>query len=349
MAYRVLNDDDIKAWNNDYKTQADALAAEGDLTEKARLTAKLQSLGTQVEEHLNGVARTLRDYYTQHRAKVDNWVNLSEQAIKNARKAAAAYKKDTSTGAPAQIQQTVADLDLWAKAITDDARDFGAAWFAYRNAPATHVPDKYQASFQQVRQKVMEDQKAITNKLTRIQGYKNEAEALLKLTAKASMKAGIKAGTGVQRPIETARQDARDLATQMAAELDLLRSPHGLATQPSAMSNALPFVKQNAKDKTFVKNTGNASMLAGRKKTFESGVKLMRTRLASMEKLLATKTKAFRSSELSDGEVKAELKKAQQSLKDARADVKVSEGEAKKGLAAVAEIEKRWATQAKKK
>jgi hypothetical protein len=349
MTYPILDDDDISAWNDDYKVQADALAAEDAQAEKAKLTAKLQSIGTQVEEHLNGVGRTLRVYFDRHDSRVNNWLNLSEKSITGARKAAAAYKKDTSTGVPAQLQQSVSDLDLWAKAITDDARLFGAAWFKYRNNPANNVPLKYQASFAAIRQKVMEDQKAVTTKATRIKGYKAEAEALLQVAAKATMKAGIKAGTGAQRLVAAAQQDARDFAAQMAAEFDLLQSPPGLATQPGAISNALGFVKDDAKNKNFTKTTANAAAVAGRKKTFDSGLKLMRTRLASMEKLHTTKLKGFRSNELSDAAVKTEIKKAEKSLKDARAAVKVSDAEAKKGQGYIAVIEARWAAEAKKK
>jgi len=130
-------------------------------------------------------------------------------------------------------------MTLWAQAITDDAQQFGAAWFHYRSAVANKIPEKYQATFKALRAKVMEDQKTITTKQTKIKGYAAEAEGLVKLAAKATMKSGIKAGTGVQRPIAAAQQDARDLAAQMAAELVEVRSPRGLATQPAAISNAI--------------------------------------------------------------------------------------------------------------
>jgi len=349
MAYKLLDNTDLKGWNTDYETLTDAIANEADPTERAKLTARQQALGTQVEEHLNGVGRQIRAYFTEHKAKVDNWQRLSEQAIANARKAAAAYKKDTSTGVPPQLQQAAADMTLWAQAITDDAQQFGAAWFHYRSAVANKIPEKYQATFKALRAKVMEDQKTITTKQTKIKGYAAEAEGLVKLAAKATMKSGIKAGTGVQRPIAAAQQDARDLAAQMAAELVEVRSPRGLATQPAAISNAMSLARIDAKNKAFTKTTENAAAVAARKKTFESGIKLMRARVAGMEKVLAVKTKAFRSSELTDATVKAEIKAAQQSLKDAKADLKVSEAEAKKGQEAIAEIEKRWAAQAKKK
>lgn len=347
MAYPVLKDTDIKAWNNDYQALADALANEADATERKKLDAKMQSLGTQVEEHLNEVGRQIRAYFSQHSAKVDNWLRLSELAITNARKAAATYKKDTRTGVPPQLQQAVADMTLWAQAITDDAQAFGAAWFGYRAAMANKVPEKYQATFKTLRAKVMEDQKAITTKQTKIKGYIAEAEGLVKLAAKATMKAGIKAGTGVQRPIADAQHDARDLATQMAADLNELRAPRGLATQPGAISNAMQMARNDSKDKAFTNTPANAALVAARKKTFESGIQLMRTRVASMEKVLSTKLKAFRTNELSDATVKAEVKKAQQSLKDAKSDLTVSEAEAKKGQDALAAIEKRWATKAK--
>ncbi len=348
MAYKLLDDADLKGWNGDYEALTNSLATETDQAERAKLTAKQQALGTQVEEHLNGVGRQIRAYFDQHKAKVDNWLRLSDQAITNARKAAAAYKKDTSAGVPPQLRQAAADMALWAQAITDDAQQFGAAWFGYRATVANKVPEKYQATFKAVRAKVMEDQKSITTKQTKIKGYVAEAEGLVKLAAKATMKSAIKTGTGVQRPIAEAQQDARDLAAQMAAELVELRSPRGLATQPGAISNAMSMAKLDSKNKAFVKTTDRAALVSARKKTFESGIKMMRTRVASMEKVLAVKTKAFRNSELSDAVVKADIKAAQKSLKDAKADLKVSEAEAKKGQEAIAEIEKRWAAKAKK-
>jgi hypothetical protein len=349
MAYKLLDNTDIKGWNTDYQTLTDALATETDATERAKLTARQQALGTQVEEHLNAVGRQIRAYFTEHKAKVDNWQRLSEQAITNARKAASTYKKDTSTGVPPQLQQAAADMALWAQAIAADAQEFGAAWFHYRATVANKVPGKYQATFIAMRSKVMEDQKTITTKQTKIKGYVAEAEGLVKLAAKATMKSEIKAGTGVQRPIADAQRDANELAAQMAAELVELRSPRGLATQPAAISNAMSMARNDAKNKGFTKTTENATAVAARKKTFESGIKLMRARAASMEKVLAVKTKAFRSSELADATVKASIKAAKLSLKDAKADLKVSEAEAKKGQDAIAEIEKRWASKAKKK
>ncbi len=343
MAYKVLDDSDIKDWNTEYQRLTQALAGENDEGERAKLTAQLQSLGTQVEEHLNGVGRQIRAYYGQHSKKVDNWLRMSERAIKEARKAAQAYKKDTTKGMPAQIQQAADDMRLWVKAITDDAQDFGAAWFGYRANMASNVPDKYQSGFKTLRAKVMEDQKSITITKAKIQGYVSEAEGLLKVAAKATMKASIKAGTGAQRDIALAQQDARDLAAQMATELDELRNPRGLATQPAAITNGMQMAKADAKNKAFTRTPANVATVNARKKTFESGIKLMRTKAASMEKLLATKTKGFRNRELSDPVVKAEIKKAQRSLKDAQADLKVSETEAKKGRDAIAEIEKRWA------
>ena len=50
--------------------------------------------------------------------------------------------------------------------------------------------------------------------------------------------------------------------------------------------------------------------------------KLMLAKVANMEKVLATKSKGFRSSELADATVKLEMKKAAQSVKDANKDIK---------------------------
>jgi len=347
MAYKVLDDTDIKKWNTDYDDLVKALAAEHDPAEKAKLTAKMQSLGTQVEEHLNGVARQLQGYFKQHTDKVDNWVRMSDQAIANARKAAAVYKKDTSTGLPPQIKQAADDITLWVKAIGDDSQEYGAAWFAYRGAMANKVPAKYQTAFLAVRSKLMDDQKIIITKQTKLKGYAAEAEGLLQVAAKATMKAGIKAGTGVQRPIADAQKDARDLATQMAAELAELRAPRGLATQPSAITNAKDMAKVDSKSKAFNKTPENVTVVNSRKKNVESGIKLMRTRVAGMDKVLATKLKGFRNSELNDPTVKAEIKKAQKSLKEAKVDLSTSELEAKKALDYLATVEKRWAAKGK--
>lgn len=352
MAYKVLDDRDIKKWNLEYEEMSDKLAAlpqNADPTERAKLTADMQALGNQVKAHLDEVGPKMRTYLNQHFAKVDNWVRLSELAITNARKAAATYKKDTSTGVPPQLHQAAADMTLWSKAIADDADEFGDAWFGYRGEMANKIPAQYQASFKALRAKVIEDRKSDTIKQTKIKGYIAEAEGLVKLTAKTTMKAGIKAGSGVQRPIADAQHDARELATQMAAELNELRNPHGFATTPHTISTTMESVRENSKDKAYTKTTGNMALLSGRKKIFENGIQLMRTKAASMEKILATKTRALRSNELSDATVKAEIKKAQQSLKDAKADLKASEVDAKKGMDASVVIEKRWAVEAKKK
>jgi hypothetical protein len=343
MPYKVLDDHDLKEMNAEYKTLAESFAAEANQAEKIKLTAKMQSKGIEVEEYLNNVARQVRAYFTQHSGKVDNWLRLSDTAIANARQAAAAYKKDTTAGVPPQLQQAVNDITLWEQAIGTDADEFGAAWFKYRVGFAAAVPAKYKAAFLALRTKVMEDQKDVTTTRTKVKGYVAEAEGLVQVAAKATMKAGIKAGTGFQRPIADARKDAKALADQMASELNLLRAPHGLAIQPGAITQAMQNARTNSKDMTFTKTTENVTSVSGRKKNVQSGIQLMRTRVASMEKLLATKTKAFRSNELSDPTVKDDVKKAKKSLKDANVDLQVSEGEAKKALDYLAVIEKRWA------
>ncbi len=343
MAYKLLNNAELKAWNATYKEYSDALASEANEVERAKLTAKMQSLGTQVEEHLNEVGRKLRTYFTQHITKVNNWERLSQQAITAARKAAADYKKDTTAGLPPQLQQAVENLRLWEAAMGDDGTALGAAWFGYRaDGDMNKIPLKYRAAFQAVRNKLMDEQKVVSTTRARVKAYQAEAEALLKVAAKATMKAGIKAGTGAQRPIAEAQQDARDLAEQMAAELEKVRNPPGTATAPSTIRTTKQAIRDNAADKGYTRLSGNVTLLNSRKNLLKSGLKLMRTRVAGMGKVLAVRTKSFRSNELADATVKAQLKNAQKFLKDAQTELKTSEADATKGLAYAATIEARW-------
>lgn len=351
MAYKLLDNADLQEWNTAYGELSNAYAAEANKPQRndaelAKLTARMQSLATQVEEHLSEVGRQLRTYYDQHLGKVNNWERLSEQTIAAARKSAADYKKDTSTGLPPQLQQAVEDLGLWDTAIEQDAVQLGAAWFGYRaDGAMNRIPDKHKAAFRSLRSKLMDEQKPVTTIRTKIKGYKAEAEGLVKVAAKATMKAGIKAGTGVQRPISQARDEARALAQDMADELERVRNPPGTATAPNSIRTTKQSIRENSQDRNYTKTPGNVTLLTSRKNLLKTGIKLMHTRVAAMEKLLAVRTKAFRSNELSDATVKADMKRAQKSLKDAQTELKATEAHASKGLEYAAAIEARWETQ----
>ena len=320
--YPKLSADDVKQWDTDYEQLRGQLAQEPDNQNKEKLEGELQSLAVRIEERLTKDIQAVRRYSKTRHHNVDAFVNEAQNELKLARDKAAEFKKKPGkAGLPPQVRASVQKIADIEKAYQADGLDYGGAWFEYRGSPVKNVPVKHLRTFKTIQGQLVEDDKVLGLALQKIVSAQHQAEALLAITDKAAMKAGIKAGTGAQRPSADTQKAATDLAAQMATLLNLLRAPNDMSSPPNTISTGKGTLTGVANDPKFLKQPN--AMKTARSVWFNVQLtrKLMTTKAANMEKVLATKSKGFRSSELSDPVVKAELKKAAQSVKDAHKDI----------------------------
>ena len=322
-SYPKLSAADVKQWDDDYKQLRGQLAQEQDLQQKEKLEGELQALAVKIEERLTKDIQAVRRYSKTRHHNVDSFVNEAQTELKRAKDKAAEFKKKPGkAGLPPQVKDSIKKITDIEKAFQADGLDYGGAWFDYRGSPVREAPEKYIRSFKTIQAQLVEDDKVLGVALQKIVAAQHQAEALLAITDKAAMKAGIKAGTGAQRPIEDAQKAAQELEAQMASLLHLLRDPADMSTPPRGITSGKESLIGVARDPKYLQQPN--AMKAARSVWFNVQLtrKLMLAKVANMEKVLATKSKGFRSSERADPVVKLEIEKAAQSVKDANKDIK---------------------------
>jgi hypothetical protein len=323
MAYPKLSADDVKHWDDDYEDLEDKLGHESDDQKKAEFTAAMQSLAVKIEERLNADIQAARRYSKTRRQNADKFAADAEAELKRARNTAAAFKKKPGkTNLPAQLKQSIQKIADLEQDFQDDGLAYGAAWFDYRSSPVSNVPDKYTATYTAIQGSIVNDDKRLGVQLQKIIAAKHQAEALLAITDKAAMKADIKAGTGTQRPIADAQQAARDLATQMDTLLNLLHHPSDMSTPPTGIISGKGTLTGLLTDKKFWNNPAGMKTARSVWSNVQIANKLITTKAANMEKVLATRTRGFRTKELADPVVAKEMKTAADKVKEAKKEVK---------------------------
>ena len=339
-SYPKLSAADVKQWDDDYKQLRGQLAQEQDLQQKEKLEGELQALAVKIEERLTKDIQAVRRYSKTRHHNVDSFVNEAQAELKLAKDKAAEFKKKPGkAGLPPQVKDSIEKITDIEKAFQADGLAYGDAWFDYRGSPVREAPEKYIRTFKTIQGQLVEDDKVLGMALQKIVAAQHQAEALLAITDKAAMKAGIKAGTGAQRPIEDAQIAAKELAAQMASLLLLLRDPADMSTPPRGITSGKESLIGVARDPKYLQQPN--AMKAARSVWFNVQLtrKLMLAKVANMEKVLATKSKGFRSSELADPAVKLELKKAAQSVKDANKDIKALDADYAAAKKAIDELE----------
>ena len=340
MAYAKLSAADVKKWDDDYNDLQVELSRETDDQKKAALTAAMQALAVKVEERLNADIQAARRYSQTRHQNADKFVAEARAELKQAQATAAAFKKKPGkTELPPQLKYSIKKISDLEQAFHDDGQAYGAAWFDYRASPTKKVPAKYTATYFAVQGAIVNDDKKLGVQLQKIIAARHQAEALLAITDKAAMKASIKSGTGTQRPIADAQKSARDLAAQMAALLNLLHHPADLSTPPDGITSGAANLAGVAKDDNFLKQPNAMKTARSLWSNVQIANKLATTKAANMEKVLATRTKGFRSKELADPVVAAEMKKAAQSVKDANKVVKDKQADYAKARKAIDKLE----------
>jgi hypothetical protein len=138
---------------------------------------------------------------------------------------------------------------------------------------------------------------------------------------KAAMKSRMKDGRA-QRPLADAQAAAAKVATEMAEALKDFHQPANRTPGPSTVTRSAQYLKQFSQDKAFA--TSRENLIQARKAWTQADLafQTMTSKATSMEKVLASQTKGFRSNELADPKVKTELAEAARDAKAAKAEQK---------------------------
>jgi hypothetical protein len=324
MAYTKLSIAQITKIDSDYKLVKDQLqAVDLPRQQKTALEKKQQTYLLQAQQRLKNIIGVTEGYFETHKNNTEQWLTEAENLFKNAQVAAAKYRKDPTTQDNATfVENFVADIAARKNRYGVDSHDYGEAWEAVRAYNAANLPKEATEEFTTDRAKLIGDQRAVIAAGNKLAELSKQAEALKDIIAKASMKKDMKGGAE-QRNIGVARTAAKAVADDLAEQLRLLLHPVSMNTPAPAKiqtgaqqlqgANGLPNYPQTKKDWVTA---------LGFWQDVELAQKNLVTRAASMEKVLATRTRGFRSNELSDKTVKAELAKAAKSVKDVKAEVK---------------------------
>jgi hypothetical protein len=299
----------------------------------------VSQLEQKIERRLNKDIRTAKIYLGQHQKKIAQWLSDAKTDLKQAQAAVAAIKKEPANHQNKErLRQLIEAIAGYGRAMDTDVNELAEAWLEYREDPIRNAPASLRANFNAVRGSIINSQKGDTVKRAKLEAARLQALALLKLEAKATMKAGIKAG-GDQRAIGVAQQAAREVVAQMDNLLDQIINPVGYTPAPGSVTESANNLVKYAGQKSWFDRPTNLTPSRGLWSKVEQGYTMYQTRTAAMEKILVTQKRSFRSNELSDSMVKAELAKAEDRVKQAKAIVKQAAADYKKGKPAIAKIE----------
>jgi hypothetical protein len=317
MDYPVLNTTAVAKMISDIGQLNHDLAGKTNDTERAKVTAQIQSTGIKLEERLNKDIRILKGYFTTHQDKATRWLAQSQVELKDATNLAAAFKKDPKkTELMPQLKRAIDGIDLIQQTANQDFQEYGQAIVPYRALGSTAETKKYFTTFSEIRGRMIDDEMANMVKKRQIDNLRKQADALLDVTAKASMKADIKKTGAAQRPIGDAQAAAKALVSELDHDLVELNTPPGMLPKPSTIrAQGILIFTGLAANKNLVK--GDKDSVDKTWKNVDGAYQTAAARLATMKKVAATRTKGFRSNELSDPVVKAELAKAQDRIKTA--------------------------------
>lgn len=324
MAYTKLSIAQITKLDGDYKIAKDALDG-GNLSEKdqKKFAKAVQDIPGQAAQRLENVMGITESYFEDHEALTNRLLGEAESLLKNAKAAAEAYRKKPADPSNATHVTNFAHAIAQRRdAYDQDSREFGAAWGDVRAFNATNLPKQAVEEFTTRRAKVIGDQRALLVAGNKLAAAAKQAEAYKAIIGKASMKKDMKEGSE-QRNIGVARTAAEAVATELAEAFANLMQNSMTSPAPQAIKTGATQLGQVAKMKDYPTTKKDWITAHGFWQTVDQAQKNMLTKVAAMEKVLATRTRGFRTNELKDAQVKVELAKAAKSLKDAQAQVKL--------------------------
>ena len=329
MAYIKTSIAQITKLDADYKIAKDALDG-GNLAQKdqKKFTKQMAEIPGQAAQRLMNAIEITQDQFDEHKTNTTRWLSEAESLLKNAKAAAVAYKKKPADQTNATyVNNFAGEIATRKNSYDRDSHDFGEAWSDVRAFNATNLPREAMEEFTTARAKIIGDQPALLAMGHKIGEAAKQAEALKAIIAKASMKKDIKAG-GEQRNIGVARTQAKAVADELAEARRLLETPASMSVQkPASIKTGAQQLTGVAGMKDYPATKKDWVIALGFWQTVEQAQKQLLAGTASMEKVLATRTRGFRSNELSDAQVKSELAKAATSVKEAKTLIKTYAGD----------------------
>jgi hypothetical protein len=328
MAYAAISrnaiDEEIRKYEK-LKTKLDQAKVVPNDKQDQEISQRLRA--SLAQRGLAAGMKTAATYLKTHAQKTDKWHTTATALLKASKTLAARYKKvPTLPEAVLDLKDLVSRVGHLKKLEADyarDSREFSAAWAAFREFdPPAVLPAEYTKDFRTARTQLQSDHQEVMVKGNAISAMYQEAQALKAITDKAYMKSRMKAGTGSQRPLSAAQAAAAKVAAEMAEALREFNKPSNRTPAPGAVTDLAQDLKEFHKNPAFA--TSRENMIKARNAWTQADLayKTMVSKSASMEKVLATQTKGFRSNELTDPKVKAELAEAARDVKAAKAEVK---------------------------
>jgi len=327
MAYDVISRSKIDEFIRKYvklKTKLDQ--DKNDKQVEKDGDVNLRMYGGMAQRDLVGSMEKVEDHLDDHAKKTDKWHSTASAYLKNAKTltAMAKHKAGTPEGHLdlAHLRGYIDQFKRLQAEYLEDARDFEASWAALRTFnPPDVLPAEYTQEFRAARTQLKNDQRVVMVKGNAISAMYKEAQALMAIAKKAEMKGRMKDGRA-QRPLADAQAAAAKVATEMAADLKDFHQPANRTPGPGTVTRSAQYLKEFGQDKTFA--TSRDNLVKARKAWTQADLayKTIVAKAASMEKVLTSQTKGFRSNELSDPKIKTELAEAARDAKAAKAEVK---------------------------
>ena len=350
MDYTVLPGTDVKNMDDRYKLLQDGRQYAQDLVSQNDLIERMEKLALEMEARISKDMRKVAKYFDHHANLITRNATQVAAELKAAKALAAQYKSNPKqTELMAQLKRALQKVTDLHREADHDADELGQAWADYRGQLVSHLPEKHREAWHELRASLMNAQKPHALKLEKMVAARREVEALIKWAEKVQSKQAIKKQGAQQRHISDAIQAARELEAEIAQLLQDLRSPGDFAPKPNTVTTSSKQLVEQAGNKQWVQDPKNWKMTLGSWKNVQTGYKLMVTRAATIETVLTTKRKGFRTNELSDPNIKQLLTKAETHVKAAKEAVKTKDADYKAGKKAYEKLEVAFKAASKQK
>lgn len=190
MAYKAYPIDQINDLGAQYKktkVELEKLTKEkGDKKQIATLQKSLENQGKLIQKKLETDIAGVVVNFKEHALKADKYVAMAADSLKIAKKGLEGFSDDPNRTMHRKRFLDATDpagvIKLYHTMMADDADDYGKSWFGYRGYNGTgpsHSLDKsIVAKFNSIVGKLMNDQKGVATKISKIDGLAKEAEVI---------------------------------------------------------------------------------------------------------------------------------------------------------------------------
>ena len=323
MPYTALSVATLSKLVEDYtKLKALTKAAKVSPSAKVKLDKQIERVSQSAVKSVAVLMKAANREFDSHEVTAKRLLAEAEALLKNTKAAAEAYRKDpTATANVEFVNNFVKDLADRRDSYATDAADFAQAYSAVRAFNAGTLPPAAAEELNTARAALSSKQRATIVIGSQLAAAVKQAEAQRAIVAKAGMKQAMKGGAA-QRSITVAREKAAEVAAELATALEEQRSPAKPTLRPDELYNYAERLRINAVDKSYPPSKYALAAARDDWSLVEQSHKAMLLKAASMEKVLAVRTRSFRKNELADKGVQAQLTKAGASLKEAKRVIK---------------------------